>query len=213
MKKLIINLTATMVLFITFYSCEKQDIVNPTETNPTETNSNIDTTNLDLLKIYLRSSGDDANTGLTFGDAVQTLNRVQEILYELCPQTDIEVHINQGNYLKQEVVWTFSNGKKITFTAIDFSTDRPVFNGVGRETWFKLDETGGINTNLSFRYIKVMNYKLGVYFRGNRCDPYNGWNGNNHLYGMYFENIGNKFTLNTNRAVAAVDFVKGTSKN
>ncbi|MBC6993176.1 right-handed parallel beta-helix repeat-containing protein [Neolewinella lacunae] len=183
-----------IMVILTFLSgCKDEDVV------PIES--------VDKFIIYMRSTGDDSNSGLSFQDAVKSLDRVHEILLNENPVRDIEIHINQGTYFGQEVEWSFSNGHSITFTPIDFTSDRPVFDGQGKETWFKLRGEQGENTNLNFRYLKVRNYKLGIFLRGNRNDLVNGWNGNNSIYGMYFENIGNKFTINQNYAFAVIDLV------
>lgn len=206
MKNKINKALLPIICLLLFIACSKdEEFIQDNDFPKDDFNS--------TLKVYLKSNGDDSNSGLDFNNAVKTLNRVQEILYELNPHSEVEIHINQGTYLQQEVVWTFSNGKNITFTAIDFSKDRPIFDGKGRETWFLLREEKGINTNLHFRYIKVKNYKLGVYLRGDRCNPENGWNGNNHFYGMYFENIGNKFTIDKKHGVAAIDLVNSRSNS
>jgi hypothetical protein len=193
MKKTAIQIVVILITSLSFQSCEKSEEAPVQKESP--------------LKIYMRSSGNDENSGLDFNNAVQSLKRVQDILYDISPKTDIEVHINQGTYLQQGVKWTFSNGKKITFTPIDFSKDRPVFDGEGKERWFWLQIENGTNTNLNFRYIKVINYKLAVYLDGNRDDPEKGWNGGNHFYQMHFENIGNKYSNGQEYGVAVIDFV------
>lgn len=203
--------TIIVILFILFIagfsSCEKKD------KEVEEQNEQNVQPSINSFKIYMSTYGNDINNGLDSNHAVITLNKVQEILFDSLPDRDIEIHIRPGNYYNQIVSWTFTNGKKITFTAKDFTKDRPIFDGQGNETWFKLNTANGSNSNLNFRYIKVQNYKTGISFNGNRDNPSNGWNGNNHLYGMYFYNIGNKFTINKKPSTAAVRMVNSQNNS
>lgn len=164
------------------------------------------------LKLYMQSDGTDVNSGLEENQAVQTFERIEEILVNLAPTTDIEVHIAPGTYPNQEVEWTYLNGRRITFTAKDFSTTRPVFEGNGKELFFVLSARAGVNSYVHFRYLKVQNYVNGIVLYGNRNLPLTGWNGRNYLYGLLLENIGNKFTTNEDAiGIAAIDFFNSRS--
>lgn len=210
MKNKILKITATLITIVFFFSCEKSKIFNPTSEKPSKDDISLGLGQLkvpSVYKVYMRANGSDSNSGLDSNHAVKTLSKVQSILINNSPPDDIEVHISPGIYYNQTVIWTFTNNKKITFTSKDFSIVRPVFDGQGNETWFKANISNGQNSNLNFKYIKVQNYKLGIYLNGDKYDPTNGWNGNNYLYGMYFKNIGSKFTINKDFAYAAVDLV------
>ena len=164
------------------------------------------------FRIYVSSSGDDYNDGLTNSYPIKTLVKAQDILETYNPDQSIEIHINQGTYTSQSVVWTYTNGNSITFTPINFTNDRPVFDGKGSVgTWFKLRKTNGSASNLKFRYIKVQNYNTAMSFEGNRKYVSN-WNSSNELYGMYFYRIGGKFT-NFDYSTAAVRFVNSRNNS
>ena len=146
------------------------------------------------FKIYLSPQGSDSDRGLTKSYPVETLARAQEILKTYDPNQEIEVHINQGTYYDQSVIWTYTNGHSITFKPTDTSKGRPVFDGGGSiATWFKLSKSNGSESSLKFRYIKVQNYNIAMSFEGNRND-FASWNSGNELYGMYFYRIGGKYT-------------------
>jgi hypothetical protein len=62
----------------------------------------------------------------------------------------------------------------------------------------------GARTELRFRYLRVQNYATAMVFHGNREDEQSGWNGGNHLYGMYFYRIGGLYSWRQT-STAAVD--------
>ncbi len=164
---------------------------------------------LEPFKIFVSPSGSDDNNGLEYSYPIKSLSRAQDILRARNPNQPIEIHISQGTYLSQSVVWSYTNGHSITFTPIDFTNDRPVFDGEGSDTWFKLSKKNGKASNLKFRYIKVQNYNTAMSFEGNRANL-ESWNSENELYGMYFYRIGGQFS-NSSHSTAAVRFVN--SKN
>jgi len=156
------------------------------------------------FKIYLSPAGNDSYEGLTNAYPIRTLSRAQEVLMSYDPNQPIEIHVNQGTYIWQSVVWTYTNGYSITFTPINFTNDRPVFDGGGIDTWFTLSKSNGSASNLKFRYIKVQNYNTAMSFEGNR-NYVSNWNSENELYGMYFYRIGGKYSY-SNYSTAAVRF-------
>jgi hypothetical protein len=184
MGKIVLVLVSLTVAF-TFKLCSEEEKIS------------------EVLKIYMSSDGNNLNSGLKSNNSVLTLTKVQELLYGLSPITDIEIHIKQGTYLNQEVVWNFVNGKKITFMAIDTAGGKPLFDGGGKKVWFTLQKKNGVNTNLIFKNIKVRNYRMGVNLSGSKDNP-NAWNGNNHFEGMYFENIGSKHAKGQSPGFAAI---------
>ena len=157
------------------------------------------------FKIFLSPSGNDYNEGVTNAYPIKTLARAQQVLEMHNPDQPIEVHIGQGVYFSQSVVWTYTNGHSITFTPINFTTDRPVFDGAGIDTWFKLSKADGAASSLKFRYIKVQNYNTAMSFNGNR-NYVSNWNSGNGLYGMYFYRIGGRYS-SSSYSTAAVRFV------
>ncbi|WP_444909956.1 hypothetical protein [Microbulbifer sp. TRSA005] len=166
----------------------------------------------DSFKIYISPLGSDFNEGLTNSYPIKTLSRAQDVLELYKPNQPVEIHINQGTYFSQSVVWTYTNGHSITFTPINFTKDRPVFDGGGNvDTWFTLRKSNSSASNLKFRYIKVQNYHTAMSFEGNRSHVSN-WNSENELYGMYFYRIGGKYTGFGN-STAAVRFVNSRNNS
>ncbi|MDH5823557.1 right-handed parallel beta-helix repeat-containing protein [Luteimonas sp. RD2P54] len=144
-------------------------------------------------KLFLSATGHDSNSGLTPAASIRTLQRANQLLESASPATPVEIHIAQGVYHDQQVDWTFTNGQLITFTPINFTNDRPVFEGNGAALWFNYRGTDG-TSRLNFRYLRVQNYNTAMSFSGNRNDI-NAWNGGNKIQGMYFYNIGGVYSI------------------
>jgi hypothetical protein len=150
-------------------------------------------------------NGNDARSGRSEVEAVKTLARIQALLQALQPTGEVEVHITPGLYVGQTVLWTHFNGQSITFTPLNFTNERPVFDGQGADIWFHLSASQGVETRLRFRYIKVQNYNTAMSFKGDRNNELSGWNGGNELYGMYFYRIGGIYSRDGSSS-AAVSF-------
>ncbi len=157
------------------------------------------------LKVFVapRPAGNDQNSGLSVQRPLASLGRVQELLQArgLCTggQADeVEVHIAPGTYRRQEIHWTCFTGAAITFTALNFDKQRPVFDGGGSTFYWLWAKEPGVEARLRFRYIRVLGYCTAMEFRGvNGVD----------LYGMYFESIGDRRPLDG----AAVTCTKPTA--
>ena len=198
---------STCLTFI--ISCSSEEPAGPRDSSADSTSSVIEPSpDPQKLVLFMSPTGNDSNSGLVWDKPVATFDRVQDILFSRMPESDVEIHLHHGTYKSQSITqWTFVNGKKIIFTPINFSKERPIFDGEGRQYWFRLEAGSGTNTNLYFRYIKVMNYKNGVYLSGDRENEGGGWNGNNHFYGMYFLNIGSKHAGGENYGLAAIGMI------
>lgn len=150
--------------------------------------------------LYLDPGGDDANSGLTPADALVTLARAQEILFDHAPQADVEIRIAQGTYLGQSVTWTYHHEDfRTSLMPSDYEVGdgindiagRPVFDGQGQAVLLTLDVGGGTTTNLEFIYLQVQHYlAYGLLFRGDRNDLASGYNRGNRVFGLMFRNIG-----------------------
>lgn len=154
-----------------------------------------------VYKIYISPKGSDSNSG-TKDNPLKTLNKVRAFVDWDQPLCEIEVHIEKGDYLGQQVLWTYTNGHRVTFTASEFggSSDRPRFIGNNsNNTWFTLKSAKGDWSNIHFRYIEISNYWGGIKLLGDRDNFRNGWNGRNEIYGMIFRKIGGKYNPTNNR--------------
>ncbi|WP_223669630.1 cupredoxin domain-containing protein [Kangiella shandongensis] len=171
----------------------------------------ITSTASESFRIFISPSGSDQNEGFTYFQPIKTLKRAQEVLKSYNPNEPIEIHIDPGTYYFQSVTWDYSNGHSITFTPTSFIKERPVFDGGGLDTWFKLRKSGGTASKLKFRYIKVQNYNTAMSFNGNR-NYVSSWNSANELYGMYFYRIGGKYS-NSEYSTAAVRFVNSRNNS
>ncbi|WKD50244.1 hypothetical protein [Microbulbifer spongiae] len=164
------------------------------------------------FKIFISPSGNDYNEGLTNSYPIKTLSRAQDVLELYNSGLPVEIHINQGTYYHQSVFWTYTNGHSITFTPVNFTNERPVFDGGGNiNTWFTLSKSNRSSSKLKFRYIKVQNYHTAMSFEGKR-NYVSNWNSENELYGMFFYRIGGKYT-NFGNSTAAVRFVNSRSNS
>lgn len=138
------------------------------------------------LKIHMSPDGNDGNQGLSSATPVKTLDRVQNVLRGLNPTRPIEVHIEPGIYYDLTVIWDYYNEHPITFTAANFSTNRPVFDGRGANDWFEVKDGPYPSGNIHFRYIEVTNYNHAIILRES----------GNSIYGMYFRRIGAAYSNN-----------------
>jgi Right handed beta helix region len=95
----------------------------------------------DVFTVYMtprEKGGTDTNDGLTPQTGVITFVRVEEILNDAKPTTDVEVRIMQGVYFTNPHVWTFYvPGHTISFLPIDYDygnddfAGRPIFRNPG----------------------------------------------------------------------------------
>jgi hypothetical protein len=162
--------------------------------------------------VYMSSTGSDAADGSTASTAVVTLDRVEEIIRNSAPSTDVEVRITQGTYVAGQTNWdTFLPGHSITFMPIDYNygegiadiAGRPVFRGNGTGSkdheghWLYVHGDG--NTRLRFYYLTVESYINGIQINGGYAtiDGYRIPTGNgahhNRIFGMVFRYLGSKW--------------------
>ncbi|MGA9524750.1 MAG: NosD domain-containing protein [Myxococcaceae bacterium] len=165
------------------------------------------------LRIHLAPDGDDARNGLSHEASVLTLERVNALLHALQPRRDVEIRIAPGTYFAQRVNWTYTMPEyAIVFMPADGGTSRPVFDGCTADgtcsggTWFRFVNSGGRPTNLVFRYLRVQRYSTAISLEGDR-NRVDGRNGNNTIFGCYFDRIGNVFNTALSPSTAAVRLV------
>lgn len=150
------------------------------------------------FRVYMSTSGSDANSGRSSSSPVHTLNRVQDIIRAAAPTCPTEVRIEPGTYYGQRVDWTYLSGHEIKFMPSDgTNAARPVFDGCSsatgsctQGTWLTLSGAYGVQSKLHFWYIRVQRYSTAISFNGLR-DDLSGYNGGNRIYGCYFDRIGN----------------------
>jgi hypothetical protein len=150
------------------------------------------------FRVYMSTTGNDANSGRASTAPVLTLARVQDIIRAAAPTCNTEVRIGLGTYYGQQVNWTYVSGYQIKFMPEDgTNAARPVFDGCSSATgsctlatWFILSNSAGVPSKLHFWYIRVQRYSTAISFNGNR-DNLAGSNGGNRIFGCYFDRIGN----------------------
>lgn len=167
------------------------------------------------LTVWMSVNGNDMAGGLSPDEAVASLERVQEVLFELQPQTDVEVRIGPGVYENVSVSWHWYHPDRTTtflpaddeYGGVDDIESRPVFDGNGAGVFFEFRVSEGEPTNLVFRYLEILEYQnYGILLAGDRNDPDNGWNGANTIFGCVFREVGN-LGISDEGGYAAVDLV------
>lgn len=159
------------------------------------------------FKLYVSTQGNDQNSGRSNQMPVLTLYRIHKILQDTKPDSDIRIYIDTGVYFGQQLNWTFVNGHHITITGPGKNSKKPIFDGLGKETWFRLDVKSGVSTNIHFQYLEIMNYNLGIGLTGDRDNPKTGWNGKNSFYDLYFHQIGSKYSTKQNAGYSAINLI------
>lgn len=142
------------------------------------------------FRLYLAPDGRDDRDGRSEATAIRSLARADELLHRYDPQDEVEVLIAPGTYYRQQVSWTYLNGRRISFRPTPGATARPVFDGRGEGTWFQHRSIG--ESKLDFRYLTVTRYWLGLDLGGDWTDP-DRWNGGNEVRGMRFLRIGSRY--------------------
>jgi hypothetical protein len=166
--------------------------------------------------LFLAPDGQDRANGRNREQAVQTLERIQQILVTEKPATDVRILIAPGTYRAQQVRWSYSRPDfQIRFEPLDREADRPVFDGCregGREgecgggTWFTFNHSSGKPTNLVFDSLRIQNYQTAISLVGNR-NNIQASNGKNIIRNCYFYRIGNLTNPRINPSTAAVRLV------
>ncbi|MEI6229063.1 MAG: Ig-like domain-containing protein [Candidatus Saccharibacteria bacterium] len=200
-------------------------------------------TTYDPLNLYMDPNGVDTRDGLSEQSAVKTLAAVQSKLVALSTNPayiikNINVIIKEGTYTGQSIEWYFVNkGYSITFRAREDGKLPKFIGDAGNAyTWFILKYGGG-DSNISFRYIWVENYFVAMSLNGGanytpteaevkidsgkntsyyQYSPKKDqiYNSGNKLYGMYFYNIGDKYTKpNPTKASWAVLNISNSRNN
>lgn len=180
-------------------------------------------------RLYMDPDGERNYTipgsGESVGFPLKTLGNVQEKISNYLdnnPDIDIEVRIAEGEYIGSDhrVDWTVTMpNNKITFMPQTTTQSAPIFKGNanGNETciprgWFFYQNKSNVKTNLHFRYLRIENYESAILLGGNYNKSHS--NGNNSIYGMYFQNIGNvRCGDNTYSPTSAVSLTNSDSNN
>lgn len=128
------------------------------------------------VTVYVAANGSDARTGSSPSEALQTLDRVQELLRARQfkdGERRIAVHFLPGTYRGMEVVWDFySPGRSIVFEPEGYraGTQSVTIDGAGsRASHFFLlrltaesPDDSPISTNIALRGFRVTNYCEGM---------------------------------------------------
>lgn len=182
------------------------------------------------LTIYLSPTGSDINSGLSQATSIKTLERAEQVINDLDPDSDVEIRVKQGLYTGGQTTWnTFIPDHTISFMPIDYvygmnSTQfagRPIFRGDGSGDWWIYAQLPqghpGGTTGLRFYYLQVDNYQNGLMLHGRYTTDANGLrvpstlgaNGNT-VYGMNFLKLGSKYGGRIPFGVAGVDLVNSS---
>jgi hypothetical protein len=163
--------------------------------------------------IYISPKGcDGSNGGLR--SPVRTLDRVQEILEQSRPRSDVVVRIrsDEGVFINETVHWTYHD----PLYSITFESYPPEYNACfladedapPYEPFFTLDVAKGEPTNIVLRRLTVRNYvSRALYFFGDRENLAAGWNGHNVIEDCTIIDIGNGRMPERNLVYGAVTFL------
>lgn len=178
-----------------------------------------DTAQPEPFQVFVATTGNDANDGLTREKSVKTLKRAHDIVASAKPNRKVEVRIAQGTYTGQSMTWKYYHPTyEIALMPVDYNgggidsiAGRPVFdgrhNGQVANNLVTLNAQDGRATNVSFLYLQIQGYLLhGIVLFGDRDDLSKGWNGGNRVYGCYFTEIGN-LVNEGNYGYGAIDLV------
>ena len=183
-----------------------------------------------VMQVYMSPTGSDMNDGLTIDTPVLTFTRVQDVLEENNPDTDVEVRIKQGVYVDGQTSWTFFvAGHTISFMPVDYEygmtatefAGRPIFRSDGTPGWWVYAQLpsghpGGV-TGLRFYYLQVELYQAGGLLIHGRYKTEDGLlvpatlgaNGNT-VYGMYFRKLGSKYSASIGYGYAGLDLINSS---
>lgn len=154
-----------------------------------------------IYSIYLSTTGNDSNDGLTRSTAIKSLAQAEKLLQAAKPQKDVEIRIAKGTYYDVNTMWHYSHpifktqflpddGKSPT--AVRSQEDMPIFNGKYVGKWLlHIKPKGGEQSNIEFYYLTIKNYVTDGLTITNDLRDESKWNGNNRFYGLHFQNIGN----------------------
>lgn len=162
--------------------------------------------NNEIFNLYISKNGCDNNNGKNIYSAIKTLNKAQYILKIKKIKTDIRIFIDSGTYTNQIVEWSFFNKSNIIIQGL-IKESPPIFDGEGSKICFNFFKQNGKCSNVTLKNIKITNYHQGIIFNGDRDNPYKGWNGNNKIINITFENIGSMYSKNKKYSSSAICFV------
>ena len=164
-----------------------------------------------VFTVFVSPEGDDSGDG-SLKNPVRTLKRAQEIVTEAAPDLPVEVRLDYGTYERETVQWTYYHPEhKTSFMPIDFNgsppASRPVLDGLhSTPLAFDFKIRDGVSTNIHIYALVIRGYhSIGVRFWGNRNNEHMGWQGNNRIEFVRFEEIGNKWDPSYDHAVGAID--------
>lgn len=143
--------------------------------------------------LYMSPSGSDSNTGASPIAALKTLKGVLANVTATNPADAVNIVVAEGTYVSQSVIWTYFNGKPITFAPPASAATKPVFDGEGTGlTWFTMGDSAVATrpTNLHFIGLAVTNYWLGLDLGRDKAPG----NSHNEVRNMLFERVGAFYT-------------------
>lgn len=164
-----------------------------------------------VATLYLAPHGNDNNGGQSpssaFLNLQHALNRAYEIGGAESGKT-IRIYIAPGKYEGQIIkMRTPPRNTKFEIVAAPDSTDKPIFDGVGKGgTWFILQAKTQRGSTFLFDGLEIRNYLTAISFNGFREQP-ETYLGNNTIQNMIFENIGQISAPKHETSSAAIRFV------
>jgi hypothetical protein len=158
--------------------------------------------------VYMSPGGSDENPGSETAPVV-TLRRVQEILRETRPDSNVIVRIRSdaGVYYGQSVIWDyFDSDHYILFESWPDSIRATFSQGSADTVFFVLKASAGRPTYIHLRRLTVQGYAAGaISFIGDADES--GWNGANSIVDCVMQDIGNVAQPGRHISWGVIDFV------
>lgn len=147
------------------------------------------------LTVYVSPTGDDASSGRTRDQPVQSIARAHAIVVGSAPTGNVTVLFDSGGYRRQSVDWTFrpAPGKRVTFRPrVWDGAHRPTFHACATDgsacvprSFFRLAARGA--TNVTFDHLAFERYQTVLNFDGSPTNERELNSGNQVLHCVFHE--------------------------
>ena len=161
------------------------------------------------LTVYLNPNGKDQSDGLTRATAVASLQIAIDRIFKKADSSHdlLRIIVEPGTYLGQITVTKGSpEGKPLVISPDKGIEERPQFDGTGKGTWLKLDNSAGKPTRLTVERLEIRNYLTAVSLNGSRANEA-AFNSHNLLRDNIFRNIGQLTDPASEPSTAAIRLV------
>lgn len=143
-----------------------------------------------IRNIYIATTGDDGNDGLTINTPMKTLAEAHALV-NFGGNLDNVIHIRGGTYEGESINWTNTH-ENFSVTIGSYEDEEPIFEGLGKSVLIKTLKTDGKPTNLIIDGLTIRHYIQYAIRFGSANTP-QGSNSKNIVSNNTFEEIGNLY--------------------